>query len=151
MRPSVSVGDDVLAERTDLSVAPVRLLIMSPGDATVLIDSLTWTFAKTMPFVPHWYVVRDRDVSAEQFESLLRYLRANGRIGVWGSKPRSTSLEDGTIVEGLIYCDIGEFRYWTMGWPLKEETVINREEISQSSVSWIDVNYLDTRPEVRDV
>jgi hypothetical protein len=81
-------SDDVLAERMDLSVAPVRLLIMSPGDATALIDSMNWTFAKTMTFVPHWYVIRDRDVRAEQFESLVRYLRANGRIGLSRSESR---------------------------------------------------------------
>jgi hypothetical protein len=150
MRPSVSVGDDVLAERTDLSVAPVRLLIMTLGHATVLIDSIEWTYAKTMPYVPHWYVVRDRDLSSDDFEALVRFLRSSGRIGLWGRRPRSTVLEDGRIVEGLIYCDVGEFRYWTMGWPIDEETIINREEIRLSTVRWIEPHYLSERPELAE-
>jgi hypothetical protein len=103
-----------------------------------------------MPFVPHWYVVRDRDIHSERFVELVRYIHHHGRPGRWGSSPRSTVLDDGRIIEGLIYCDIGEHRYWTMGWPVEEDTIINREDIATSSVRFIEVTYLDRRPELAD-
>jgi hypothetical protein len=123
---------------------------MSEAEAVALVDSLTWTFAKTMPFIPHFYIVRDRHLDSERFEALVRYLRSHGQPGRWGSRPRSTVLDEGRIIEGLIYCDLGEQRYWTMGWPIDEETVVNREEIASSTVRFINVNYLDHRPELVD-
>jgi hypothetical protein len=103
-----------------------------------------------MPFAPHWYVVRERDLDSDTFDSLIRYLRANGRPGIWGRRSRSTVLNDGSIIDGLIYCDIGNHRYWTMGWPVEEETVINREEIASSTVRFIEPNHLSDRPELSD-
>jgi hypothetical protein len=124
---------------------------MTQAEAVALVDSLEWTFAKTMPFAPHWYVVRDRDVDSDRFEELVRYIHRHGRPGLWGRRPRSTVLDDGRIIEGLFYCDIGEHRYWTMGWPVEEETVINREEILSSRVRFIEANVLSERPEVSDI
>jgi hypothetical protein len=125
--------------------------LMTLEEAIALVDSLTWTFAKTMPFIPHWYILRDRDLDSKRFEDLVRYIHNTGCPGRWGRKPRSTVLEGGRIIEGLIYCDIGDHRYWTMGWPIGEDTVINREDISTSTVRFIDVNYLERRPELSDL
>jgi hypothetical protein len=122
--------------------------IITPLDAAALVDSLIWTYAKTMPFAPHWYVVRDRDLDSERFEELVRHIRGHGRPGIWGRSPRSTVLDNSRIVEGLFYCDIGDHRYWTMGWPVAETTVVNREGIETSRVRFIDVAFLDERPEL---
>jgi len=121
---------------------------MTADEARELIHSLDWTYAKTMPWVPHWYIVRDRDLDGERFENLVRCLRDNGRPGVWGTTPRSTVLEDGRILRGILYCDIDDYRYWTMGWPLDEETIINREDLATSEVRFIGASYLAGRPEL---
>jgi hypothetical protein len=55
-------------------------------------------------------------------------------------------LDDGSIIEGLVYCDIGDHRYWTMGWPVEEETVINREVIETSTVRFIDPQSIERTP-----
>jgi hypothetical protein len=141
------IGDKQM-ESEEKTASPKRPL--DEDQAAALVDSLIWTYAKTMSFAPHWYVVRDRDLDSDRFEALVRYIHGHGRPGRWGSLPRSTVLGDGRIIEGLIYCDIGDHRYWTMGWPVVEETIINREEVTASTVCFIDVTDLDHRPELTD-
>jgi hypothetical protein len=123
---------------------------VTEAETKSFVDSLSWTYAKTMPFAPHWYVVRDRDLDSRRFDVFVRYIRSHGRPGRWGRRPRSTVADDGRIIEGLIYCDIAGHRYWTMGWPVEETTVINREAITNSTVRFIDVNPLEKRPELSD-
>jgi hypothetical protein len=130
------------------SVETTSAEMMTPAEAVALVGSLTWTYAKTMPFAPHWYIVRDRDLDTGRFEQLVRHIRGQGRPGIWGHSPRSTVIDDGRIVEGLFYCDIGEHRYWTMGWPVAETTVVNRDGIETSRVRFIDVAFLEERPEL---
>ncbi|CAN5749101.1 hypothetical protein BH23ACT4_BH23ACT4_11890 [soil metagenome] len=121
---------------------------MKPEQASTLIDSLNWTYANTMPWVPHWYIVRERDLETGRFEDLVRFLRSSGCPGVWGTTPRSTVLEDGRILRGILYRDISEFRYWTMGWPVEEETIVNREDVTTSEVRFVEPPYLGKRPEL---
>jgi hypothetical protein len=91
-----------------------------------------------MPWIPHWYVVRDRDVDRETFREMVRVIWAHGRAGHWGTQPRKTYLEDGQVVDGLIYYQAGEWRYWTMGYPIGEETIINREQVERKGIRWVD-------------
>ena len=102
------------------------------------IADLNWTFAKTMPWIPHWYVVRDRDVDRDTFKRMVRVIWAHGRVGHWGVQSRQTHLEDGTIIDGLIYLERREWRYWTMGYPIDEETIINREQRERAGIRWAD-------------
>jgi hypothetical protein len=89
-----------------------------------------------MPWIPHWYVVRDRDLERETFREMVRVIWAHGRVGHWGIQPRQTHLEDGSVIDGLIYLERGSWRYWTMGYPLDEETVINRERVDRKGIRW---------------
>ena len=89
-----------------------------------------------MPFIPHWYVVRGRDIAGEDFADLVRHIHANGRVGHWGVQPRTTHLEGGGTVDGLIYYERGGWRYWTMGYPIDEETIINRESVDRKGIRW---------------
>lgn len=89
---------------SDLVVLPVAL--------REFVDSVKWTFAKTMPQWPHEYIVR-KQVDENLFEQLVRHIRANGYEGVFYEKIITYFEEDGLI-------------YWTMGNPINETTIINR-------------------------
>lgn len=76
------------------------------------VDSLQWTFAKTMPEWPHEYIVRDR-VDRVRFEALVHHIRQHGFDGRFYEQVFTYFAEDG-------------FLYWTMGEPIEETIIINR-------------------------
>lgn len=114
------------------------MLRMTDAEARQLAESCSWTFATTMPSIPHWYIVRDRDLGREEFKALALHIREHGRAGHWGVQPRKTFMEDGTVVDGLIYWEAGGYRYWSMGSPLDDETIINRERVEREGIRWAD-------------
>lgn len=79
-----------------------------------------WRFAKTMPQVPHWYTLRKNWKGPADFEAVVQYIRERGYKMRWGRYNHT-------------YLDIDGWRYWTMGAPLPETILINREEIKDSS------------------
>jgi len=85
-----------------------------PADLRAFVDAQQWTFAKTMPEWPHYYIVRDR-VDEALFERLVVHIRARGREGRFYERT-------------LIYYEDEEsgLVYWTMGAPLGETTIVNR-------------------------
>jgi hypothetical protein len=76
------------------------------------IDSMQWTFAKTMPEWPHEYIVRSRAFD-ERFEQLVCHIRERGYEGKFYQKT-------------ITYYDDRGMVYWTMGAPLDETIIINR-------------------------
>jgi hypothetical protein len=56
--------------------SPVAL----PEALRKFVDSVQWTFAKTMPEWPHEYIVRER-VDEALFVQLMSHIRANGYEG----------------------------------------------------------------------
>ncbi len=96
----------------------LRSNLMTPNPAALpdalreFVDSMQWTFAKTMPEWPHEYIVRER-VAEELFVQLVDHIRANGYEGRFYQR-------------SFIYYDDGELVYWTMGAPVEETTIINR-------------------------
>jgi hypothetical protein len=84
------------------------------------LEAWPWRFAKTMPHIPHWYVVRGETVTDEQFDALERFIRGTGFEGIWtspgGHRMRNT------------YCVIGEWSYWVI------ENIINRDVATTSTV-----------------
>lgn len=83
-----------------------------PAELRMFVDNAEWTYAKTMPEWPHEYIVRDR-VDENLFEQLVRHIRANG-------------FEEAFYQEIFIYFVDNGLRYWTMGDPIEETTIINR-------------------------
>ena len=80
---------------------------------TEFIKNNSWRFAKTMPEHPHWYVVKDTCSDPKAFEEFAVFIR---RFGF-----------DRYFYEKLLrYFMIDEYKYWTMGNPIAETTVINR-------------------------
>lgn len=77
------------------------------------IDRHQWTFAKTMPEIPHWYIVRDHlsDDDRKLFDEFEAFIRKNGYTKLFYSKP-------------FTYFEIGEYKYWL------DENILNRDRIA---------------------
>ena len=79
-----------------------------------MIARCEWKFAKTMPFAPHEYIVRDKcPLTDEEFVYFLDMQRRFGVKERWGKYNNP-------------YLYIDDYKYWTMGAPNDETTVINR-------------------------
>lgn len=83
-----------------------------------MIARCEWTFAKTMPFAPHEYIVREKcPLTTEEFEYFVNMQREHGVKERWGKYNHP-------------YLYIDDYKYWTMGAPIEETTVINRAKAS---------------------
>ena len=79
-----------------------------------MIARCKWTFAKTMPFAPHEYIVRDNcPLTDEEFVYFVDMQRRFGVKERWGKYNNP-------------YLYIDDYKYWTMGDPIEVTTVINR-------------------------
>jgi len=83
-----------------------------PADLKKFIQSVDWTYAKTMPEWSHDYIVRER-VNEDLFVKLVKHIRDFGYAGKFYSKP-------------ITYFDYKGMTYWTMGAPIEETIIINR-------------------------
>lgn len=88
---------------------------MEEKDIMLVIESLAWKFAKTMPTMPHWYTVRvtDDDHLNGLYEQLYHYIKGNHYVKVFKGRKYK-------------YCDIGEYSYWIMSDYLYNSKIINR-------------------------
>lgn len=89
---------------------------MPPESILNFIEKNNWTFAKSMPKVPHWYVVRENCID-QDFVEFVNYIRLYGVPRRFFSKTYT-------------YLDIDRYTYWTMGNPINETTIINRALIA---------------------
>lgn len=83
-----------------------------PDSLREFVDSVEWTFAKTMPEWPHEYIVRER-VNEDLFVALVQHIRASGYEGTFYRR-------------SMTYFEDRERIYWTMGAPLEQTTIVNR-------------------------
>ena len=77
------------------------------------IDSVRWQEAKLQP--PHSYTVKQWSDDSAGFEGIVRMIRTFGH-------------EENFYNETYIYLTIGVLKYWTMGAPIEETTVLNRAD-----------------------
>ncbi len=87
--------------------------------ARVFIAKHTWKFAKTMPWVPHFYLAKDylSDLDKSEFQWFIEQSRIYGKMMVWENKPPKP------------YWFIDEWKYWTMmDDPIEIENILNRAE-----------------------
>jgi hypothetical protein len=89
---------------------------MSDEEINDFINSHTWKFAKSMPKMPHWYVVRENCRNDHEFCRLVMHIRKHGYKKTFWRKT-------------YIYLDVGNHCYWTMGNPLWDTTILNRAEL----------------------
>ena len=79
-----------------------------------MIARCQWKFAKTMPFAPHEYIVKEKcPLTMDEFEFFVKMQREHGVKERWGKYNNP-------------YLYIDDHKYWTMGAPLEETKVINR-------------------------
>lgn len=77
------------------------------------IERQTWVYAKTMPWCPHWYCVREKEIGPPYFDEAVKTIRKYGY----------DRLYRGRVYRSL---DLGSYYYWTMGAPVEETIIINR-------------------------
>jgi hypothetical protein len=96
------------------------------NQALNFIEKGMWTFAKSMPEVPHQYVLRKHYPTPDRlrdFQNFAMYIWVNGYKCRWSR------------MEPKPYLRVGEWVYWTMRSDYKVITVINREKFSTSSIA----------------
>ena len=89
--------------------------MLSLDEAREFIQANEWTFAKTMPHLPHWYMVR-RNVNNDKFVGFVKLIRTEGDSRRWGCYRHT-------------YLDIDGYQYWTMGAPINVTIIINRSKL----------------------
>lgn len=104
-----------------------------------MIARCQWKFAKTMPFAPHEYIVKDRcPLTKDEFEYFVNMQREHGIRERWGKYNNP-------------YLYIDDYKYWTMGAPIEGTTVINRAKASavndihqlSEEIKDMEVNHID--------
>jgi hypothetical protein len=75
-----------------------------------------WTFAKSMPEMPHEYTHRRWARDERLFEQAVLFIREHG----YKQKFRGTT---------YTYYDLGGYQYWTQGSPLAATILINRARL----------------------
>lgn len=91
---------------------------MNPQDLTrftALLEAAPWTFAKSMLHNPHHYTLRAKWEDAD-FVWVVETIRAHGYVETFKGRPYTLFA-------------IGGFKYWTMGNPIEETTLINRKTL----------------------
>tara|TARA_Y100000004_G_scaffold63462_1_gene71159 strand:- start:6581 stop:6880 length:300 start_codon:yes stop_codon:yes gene_type:complete len=81
--------------------------------AEILKDS-SFRVAKTMPKIPHSYTLKEKWISAKEFERVVLAIREHGKREHWKWGKYFT------------YFYANGYKYWTMGNDLKKTILINR-------------------------
>lgn len=89
---------------------------MTDDEISTFIAAHEWTFAKTMPRIPHWYTLRHKATSSERFSEFVPEIRFRGVQRPFGRKI-------------FTYLDFDGWTYWTMGEPAEDTTLINRTRL----------------------
>ena len=102
-----------------------------------MIARCQWTFAKSSPFAPHEYIVRDKCPLTD--EEFVYFMDMQLRFGVkerWGKYNHP-------------YLYIDDYKYWTMGAPMKETKVMNRARVNLiKEAMWLYNEIVKIRKEV---
>lgn len=86
---------------------------MDEKDFGKLINSLRWTFAKTMPQIPHEYIVIDNyPEKADSIKLFAAEIQTHGYTKTFFGKEYK-------------YLDIGDYKYWVI------ENITNRAKIEE--------------------
>lgn len=86
-----------------------------------LVNGFKWTFAKTMPKNPHYYIVKHELKDPKEYERLYWYIYDHPTIVYFWGKPYKTTT-------------IGNYMYWIMTDDITESWIINRKEIKSEDI-----------------
>ena len=99
------------------AVEKERALSFDEARAQRYIDSVKWQFAKTMPWMPHWYTVVTWKPGWEvEFRWFARLIEECG-------------VDERFVLKRYRYLTIGKYKYWIMS-RFNECILINRAEVS---------------------
>ena len=79
--------------------------MVGANDLRRLVASFRWTFAHTMPEIPHEYALRHRESDQEGFTRLVRAIRSQGQDRPFKGRRLYR------------YLDVDEYMYWVMSAP----------------------------------
>jgi len=79
-----------------------------------------YIIAKTLPHNPHQYCLRKKWIGDTPFVEIVNIMREYGYVELFYTRLY------------MVY-NIGEFKYWTMGYPIEVTTLINRTTIKKYS------------------
>tara|TARA_R110000744_G_scaffold358249_3_gene465310 strand:- start:274 stop:579 length:306 start_codon:yes stop_codon:yes gene_type:complete len=81
-----------------------------------MLEHATYRYAKTMPKFPHYYTMKDTWKDTLAFEEVVKHIRKFGiKQKFWNTS--------------YIYLYLDKYKYWTMGAPVSETILINREKL----------------------
>lgn len=109
------IGDKPARGRTAAAAVPKA---PPPGFSPVaFVARSRWRFARTLAHIPHEYAVKGKGAyRRDWFVAMVEHIRAHGYEDRWGRRT-------------FIYLEVDGWRYWTMGEPVAETTLINRARI----------------------
>jgi hypothetical protein len=102
--------------------------------ARIFIAESGWRLARTMLHIPHQYTVRDLSSRGadkttarnhSSFEWFVEYVREHGTQKRWGPYNNTYLVIDG-------------WEYWTMGFPVAETTIVNRQAAGPGTTALIE-------------
>jgi len=103
-----------------------------------LLEQQRYKFARTMPWHPHWYTLKDTWTDGDEYRSVIEWILENGEMRVWGKqKPRR-------------YFDYGEWRYWPMTTNPDESILLNRAKIAGDKSRLVETAQLDIKQSLPD-
>lgn len=91
---------------------------MTPEQVGQILEAQAYKFAKTMPWIPHWYTLKETWDDPILYRDVIAWILQNGELRMWGKKK--------TIRR---YFDFGEWRYWPMTTDPEESILLNRAKI----------------------
>lgn len=92
---------------------------LTDDELRAFIAAHPWTFAKTMPQWPHWYVVKAKHPMPDLFPTFASTIIARGYQAVFRPYPAHRGFR-------RWYLDLDGFHYWHMDPLTKDVTLINR-------------------------
>jgi hypothetical protein len=92
------------------------IIPVTDEEIRAFIDEHEWTFAKTMPQIPHWYTLKRKAKSDEVFADFVQEIRLRGVVRPFGRRT-------------FTYLDFDGWTYWTMGEPVEDTILINRARL----------------------
>lgn len=104
----------------DRELSELHLPLEEPARSVELYDvqraleAHPWRYAKTMPQTPHDYTLLDQWEDAEAFYRAVEAIRLYGERRMFRRWP-------------YVELDLGDYTYWTMGYPIRETTLVNRK------------------------
>jgi hypothetical protein len=90
---------------------------MTTNEVQMFLERHSWTFAKTMPESPHWYIHRQHTYDLDTFIKVVRFIQQNGLPSMYKGSTYN-------------YLKLENYKYWTMGSLPEETTIINRTNVS---------------------